>query len=342
MKGIVMDICKSRAVVLKDDGTFAEVANRNYQVGQTVQFVRPRYMKYLTAAACFVFLMITSVAGYRFYNTPYSHLYVDINPCLRLDLNYFDRVIACTPLNEDAKDLQIDYGDTEKTLESILKNCEQKGYLTAENNNIDINIFSEHKAVIDCIQALAGVYDGSPYTITMEKTTKAKSEQANELGISVQKLNAIERYSEVFGGDVVDNAKKLKNSSAKEINKTVIEEKTKPQTNPSAPVESEKTELSPKTDKNTPNPNQSNQDNAQAKPKDGHKSAVDNKSGNGNKKDTNAKPVQPEKTDKPDKSEKPDTSFERPKQPDNNAAKEDNRDKEKDNNGQSSKTHKKR
>ena len=36
MQGVVMEIKENRCVVLKKDGTFAEIPNRNYTVGQTV------------------------------------------------------------------------------------------------------------------------------------------------------------------------------------------------------------------------------------------------------------------------------------------------------------------
>lgn len=325
MKGIVMDICANRAVILKDDGTFAEVADKHYQVGQKIQFSHSRYM---TVAACFIFLMITSVTGYHFYHTPYSYLYVDINPSLRLELNYFDQVISCTPLNEDAKNLQVEHGNMEKALESILNECEQMGYLTSVNNEVEINVLSEHKAITDGIQAVSDIYADSCYSITVGKTTKAKRVQAEKLGISVQKLNAIERYSEVFGGEVADNAEKLKDNSAKEINKALIEEKDKSRTGLVDFANSAEIVPSQKTDKNKSNSYQPNQDTKQVKPKDKQNPSADNNTGDDNTKDAN---VNTGKSEKPNNADKSDAS----------AGKQNNKDKEKSNNGKNIKADKK-
>ena len=107
MQGVVMEIKENRCVVLKKDGTFAEIPNRNYTVGQTVTLSRSAVRRSLSLAACLAVVCLAG-AGHHLYFTPASYIYLDINPSVRLDLNCFERVIDVVPLNEDAETLLAD------------------------------------------------------------------------------------------------------------------------------------------------------------------------------------------------------------------------------------------
>ena len=54
MHGIVMEIRNGRCVVLKDDGTFEDLSDRGYQVGQeiTIQTKKSPVLRYAALAAC--------------------------------------------------------------------------------------------------------------------------------------------------------------------------------------------------------------------------------------------------------------------------------------------------
>lgn len=130
MKYLVMECHLSYAVVLDENGRFRKVANRHYQVGQTVTNVvimnEPapsdkrslrRILYPLAAVAAVLMLFFTSVLD-RF-DEPYASLYISINPQVRIDVKKDDTVKALSALNEDGKRLIADYAFEGKPLESV-------------------------------------------------------------------------------------------------------------------------------------------------------------------------------------------------------------------------------
>ena len=143
MRGIVMEIKGGRCVILKKDGTFAEIRNRNYAVGQEVSASNPSVGKALSAAACLA-VICTAAFGYHLYYTPASYVYMDINPSVRLDLNCFERVIDVVPLNEDAEvllsNLTIRKGTAEDCMNTIVSACQEQNYLNETNTDIEVSV----------------------------------------------------------------------------------------------------------------------------------------------------------------------------------------------------------
>ncbi len=129
MRGIVTEIKDGRCVVLKKDGTFAEMRDRNYAVGQEVSVSAPSAGKVLSLAACLT-LICTAVFGYHLCRTPASYIYMDINPSVRLDLNCFERVFDVVPLNEDAEALlskiTLPKGTAEACMNTIVSACQEQ------------------------------------------------------------------------------------------------------------------------------------------------------------------------------------------------------------------------
>ena len=136
MQGVVMEIKENRCVVLKKDGTFAEIPNRNYTVGQTVTLSRSAVRRSLSLAACLAVVCLAG-AGYHLYFTPASYIYLDINPSVRLDLNCFERVIDVVPLNEDAETLLADStigkGKVSDCMSAIVSACREQNYLNEDS-----------------------------------------------------------------------------------------------------------------------------------------------------------------------------------------------------------------
>ena len=87
---------------MKKNGSFEEIRNQNYAVGQEIRLPKPVYIKYLSAASCLM-LVCTSPFGHRLYHTPVSFVYPDVDPSIRLDINRLERVINMVPLNGDAQ-----------------------------------------------------------------------------------------------------------------------------------------------------------------------------------------------------------------------------------------------
>ncbi len=128
MKGIVLEIKGEQCVVLKKDGSFEEIQNKNYKVGQKIKISRNMYSKYLSAAACLI-LICTTVFGCKLYFTPTSYIYMDINPSIRLDINCFERVIDVVPLNDDAKNLlssaEVSKKSAQECMNDIVSACQE-------------------------------------------------------------------------------------------------------------------------------------------------------------------------------------------------------------------------
>ena len=143
MRGIVMEIKGGRCVILKKDGTFAEIRNRNYTVGQEGSASNPSVGKILSMAACLAVICI-SAFGYHLYYTPTSYVYMDINPSVRLDLNCFERVIDVVPLNKDAEvllsNLTIRKGTAEDCMNTIVSACQEQNYLNETNTDIEVSV----------------------------------------------------------------------------------------------------------------------------------------------------------------------------------------------------------
>lgn len=135
MKYMVMECHLSYAVVLDEDGRFLNVANRHYEVGQTVTDVvkmqdslpvikdKPKtHYKWIGSiaamAACLV-LIVTAVLQFGT-STPYGSVYMTINPEVRIDVNKNDVVIAVEGLNEDGKTLIEDYSYKKKDLDLVM------------------------------------------------------------------------------------------------------------------------------------------------------------------------------------------------------------------------------
>lgn len=130
MKYMVMECHFSYAVVLDEAGRFLKVANRHYEVGQTVtdiielQAPQPavqkrnnhRWIHSLAAmAACLVL-----VVSMMFFQAPYASVYLTINPEVRIDANRNDAVVGVEGMNEDGRDLLTGYDHRKKDLDTVM------------------------------------------------------------------------------------------------------------------------------------------------------------------------------------------------------------------------------
>ncbi len=152
MKYMVMETGLSYAVVMDEDGKFLTVPNLNYEVGQTVTDVvifdkdlgrarKKRLEHQLFAfAACLVLLVLS---GFYVWNQPVNFVLVEINPMVKIESNFFDRVINVKGVNFDGEQLLAGYERKGSTAEEVTKEvaalAKQKGYLNEENNQIRIS-----------------------------------------------------------------------------------------------------------------------------------------------------------------------------------------------------------
>ena len=219
-KGIITAIHEGRAVALKQDGTFIEVKNKNYNIGQTIRLPETSLKKYAALAAGLALLFIGGISGYTLTHTATSYVYVDINPSLRLDINPFDAVITVVPLNEDAKDLlnhaQVYNKDIRTCVENIITASEEARYLNETNTDVEISVLSVDEEVIEVVTALME-QNTNTLEISATAVTAEECEEAMDVGISAGRLEAVKAYTEYFGGSVEENILLLEDLSIRKI-----------------------------------------------------------------------------------------------------------------------------
>lgn len=226
MRGIVMEIKGSRCVILKKDGTFAEIPNRNYTVGQEVSASTPTVGKYLSMAACLAVICI-SAFGYHLYYTPTSYVYMDINPSVRLDLNCFERVIDVVPLNEDAEallsNLTIRKGTTEDCMNTIVSACQEQNYLNETNTDIEVSVRTDSVKLETKVETVSTAISEEHLEVSVFQMDKEENNSAMERHISARRLRAVRVYTEQFGGTLDENLELLKDFTNDEIFEIVRE-----------------------------------------------------------------------------------------------------------------------
>ena len=220
MRGIVLEIKGGRCVILKKDGTFAEVRNRNYTVGQEVSASNPSVGKYLSMAACLA-VICTAALGYHLYYTPASYVYMDINPSVRLDLNCFERVIDVVPLNEDAEALlshvTIRKGKAEDCMNTIVSACQEQNYLNETNTDIEVSVRTDSAKLETMVEAASAAIGEENLEVSVFQMDEEENDSAIEHHISARRLRAARAYTAQFGGSLDDNLKLLRDYTNDEI-----------------------------------------------------------------------------------------------------------------------------
>ena len=243
MQGVVMEIKENRCVVLKKDGTFAEIPNRNYTVGQTVTLSRSAVRRSLSLAACLAVVCLAG-AGYHLYFTPASYIYLDINPSVRLDLNCFERVIDVVPLNEDAETLLADStigkGKVSDCMSAIVSACREQNYLNEDNTDVEVSVRTDNARLETVVEDTSSAIQQENLEVSVYQMDESENESAIEHHISAKRLRAVRAYTEQFGGTLEENLRQLQGLSSDEIYQKIREARrtasTHEQTTPQKPT----------------------------------------------------------------------------------------------------------
>ena len=154
MKYLVMECHPGYAVVLDENGSFLKVANRRYEVGQTVTNVEPMktpsrrkgkawLYSLAAAAACLALLLGMTLPGT---GRPYASVYVKINPEVRIDVDRQDRVLELAGVNRDGLNLIADYDYSGKDLEQVTQELVDRaidmGYLR-QDGQVSVSLDSQ-------------------------------------------------------------------------------------------------------------------------------------------------------------------------------------------------------
>lgn len=226
MQGVVMEIKENRCVVLKKDGTFAEIPNRNYTVGQTVTLSRSAVRRSLSLAACLAVVCLAG-AGHHLYFTPASYIYLDINPSVRLDLNCFERVIDVVPLNEDAETLLADStigkGKVSDCMSAIVSACREQNYLNEDNTDVEVSVRTDNARLETVVEDTSSAIQQENLEVSVYQMDESENESAIEHHISAKRLRAVRAYTEQFGGTLEENLRQLQGLSSDEIYRKIRE-----------------------------------------------------------------------------------------------------------------------
>ena len=243
MQGVVMEIKENRCVVHKKDGTFAEIPNRNYTVGQTVTLSRSAVRRSLSLAACLAVVCLAG-AGHHLYFTPASYIYLDINPSIRLDLNCFERVIDVVPLNEDAETLLADStigkGKVSDCMSAIVSACREQNYLNEDNTDVEVSVRTDNARLETVVEDTSSAIQQKNLEVSVYQMDESENESAIEHHISAKRLRAVRAYTEQFGGTLEENLRQLQGLSSDEIYQKIREARrtasTHEQTAPQKPT----------------------------------------------------------------------------------------------------------
>ena len=220
MRGIVLEVKGSRCILLKKDGAFAEIRNRNYTVGQEVSTSNPSVGKVLSMAACLT-VICTAAFGYHLYYTPTSYVYMDINPSVRLDLNCFERVIDVVPLNEDAEALlshaAIQTGNPETCMSTIVSACQEQKYLNETNTDIEVSVRTDSARLETKVETASDAISEEKLEVSVFQMDKEENDNAMERHISARRLRAMRAYTAQFGGTIDENLALLQTYTNDEI-----------------------------------------------------------------------------------------------------------------------------
>lgn len=258
MRGIVLEIKDNRCVVMKKDGSFEEIRNHNYAIGQEITLSKTTYVKYLSVAACLI-LICTTLFGYLLYHTPTSFIYLDINPSIRLDINRFERVIDVVPLNDDAEVLlssaSVSQNNAQDCISDIVSACREQHYLNEQNTDIEVSVRTDSEKLEASVETTSALIEESELQISVFQMDEEENNSAMEHHISARRLRAVRAYNEVFGGTLEENLKTLQGVSSDEIYDAIKEYRRAlhAESKPSVPPETENGSLSSDTTQ-TPQP----------------------------------------------------------------------------------------
>ncbi len=111
MKALVLEIRNGEAAVLREDGVVEKV-RRKCAVGETIELtasvrgLSARRYRGIAAVAAAAVLVFSSFSVYAYQNLlPYSYVSLDVNPSIEFTLNYRNRILDISSLNEDAEEL---------------------------------------------------------------------------------------------------------------------------------------------------------------------------------------------------------------------------------------------
>lgn len=146
----------------------------------------------VTAAACFVFSLI-SVIAFSLYFTPTATISIDLNPSLELEINRFDKVLSCKGINFDGEklleDLHLKHLNYKDAVEAVIEN-EKVNALLNDGEFMTVLVVSDDDEKSDEMLSVLRHCTKDNANTQCYKTTCDDVSQAHEHGLSYGKYRA--------------------------------------------------------------------------------------------------------------------------------------------------------
>ena len=256
MKALVISVSGGECTVMKSNGEFSRMKNKNYSVGEEITLPSPFALKLSLCAVALLFLISTAVLVLNYLMvTASGYVYIDVNPSFRLDVNRFGKVICVVPLNEEAdgiaEGLDLPGVNVEDCIKKIVNICEMRGYVGSGEGDVEINISSEDPKLEKRVLSASEGSESQTVQISVYALSKDDNDFAVENNVSPKRLRAIREYSRYLGGDVKDNSEKLSGIPTDDIFELVREHRrsTKGDDDKPKPPQKEEDRLSYISDK---------------------------------------------------------------------------------------------
>ena len=164
----------------------------------------------LVAACLAVMLLGGGGVFYQQANAVASVVSLDVNPSIELKVSRSEKVLACAPLNEDAKTILADMGDGEDlkgakldvAVNAIVGSLVRNGYLSSISSAIMISVEDKDTAraeklqreLIDAVDGVLQTSEAKASVLTQTLTQDtARDQQAQENNISTGKAALVNR-----------------------------------------------------------------------------------------------------------------------------------------------------
>ena len=221
---MIVEIRGAYAAALREDGVFVRVRNTRYTIGQTILLDvaveeeqapsaqprrrRSRVTAFAGVAAGFLLLLL---GGFKGYTTPAGVVSLDVNPSIEYSINFFDRVLDISAVNDDAEKIlagldekALRYHTVDEAVDATITVLRENGYLTdATENDVVISAVSYNDAHTAAIADRLGkqVQKQADLTVYAIPVSKNDVQSAHDMGTSAGKLQIIERLGESWDSE---------------------------------------------------------------------------------------------------------------------------------------------
>lgn len=221
MKAVVLETRNREAAVLVNDGT-VRVVRGVYTVGDIIDYrLRPRFARWIAAAAAMVVLVGGSAAMWidRNYVT-YAEVSLDVNPSIVYSLNKRDRVLDVRAVNDDAESIVtaleqegVRFTPLSEALEKTMGILDNQGYMDESTDDyVLINVSADDEGRQTRISGevetamTATLEQNHTIEYRIDHSDRKTAREADEVGMSTGRYAAWQRDEAAF--DVKDYANK--------------------------------------------------------------------------------------------------------------------------------------